>query len=49
MCLQKSNNAIDVMQYIDMLDDFVDQSDPDINLSNIHHLYQTAERVRENG
>lgn len=39
----------DVMWYIKKLNDFVDKSDPDINLSNIYHLYQTAESIRKDG
>ena len=29
-----------------MLDDFVDPSDPDVDLPNSIHAYQTAERIR---
>lgn len=45
--MKKSNTLFDVMKYIDMLDDFIDNSDPDISLSNINHLYQTAEAIRK--
>lgn len=45
------NNGIkmNVMDYIEKLNDFVDESDPDINISNVHHLYQTAEKIRSDG
>ena len=33
----------------DMLNDFIDLSDPDINLSNQHHLFQTAEAIQQDG
>jgi inositol oxygenase len=33
----------------DKLSDFKDLSDPDINLSNHHHLFQTAEGIRSDG
>ena len=28
---------------------FIDVSDPDINLPNLHHLFQTAEAIRQDG
>ena len=34
---------------IQKLNFFVDVSDPDIELSNIHHLFQSAEKAREDG
>jgi hypothetical protein len=30
----------------DMLNNLVDESDPDLDLPNIVHAYQTAERIR---
>lgn len=36
-----------VMEALDMLNDLVDESDPDLDLPNIVHAYQTAERIRE--
>ena len=38
-----------VWQAIEALDDFVDLSDPDIDLPNAQHLIQTAEGIREAG
>ena len=32
---------------LSMLDDFVDPSDPDVDLPNSVHAYQTAERIRK--
>jgi inositol oxygenase len=42
-------NSMNVIDAIKILDNFVDNSDPDINLSNIHHLFQTAEGIRRDG
>jgi hypothetical protein len=36
-------------ELFDMLSTFVDLSDPDINLSNHQHLFQTAEGIRKDG
>ena len=33
----------------DSLSNFVDVSDPDINVPNAHHLFQTAESIRKDG
>jgi len=33
---------------LSMLDDFVDPSDPDLDVPNSIHAYQTAERIRKN-
>ncbi len=38
-----------VMDAIDKLGKFVDISDPDISLPNNYHLFQTAEKIREDG
>lgn len=34
-------------QALEMLDDFIDPSDPDVDLPNSVHAYQTAERIRK--
>lgn len=34
-------------QALDLLDEFIDPSDPDLNLPNSIHAYQTAERIRK--
>lgn len=36
-----------VMDAITTLDNLVDESDPDIDLPNSVHAFQTAERIRE--
>ena len=41
------NKKIDIWNVINMLENFIDVSDPDINLPNAQHLYQTAEKIRE--
>ena len=40
---------LSVWQAIEALDDFVDLSDPDIDLPNVQHLIQTAEAIRAAG
>jgi inositol oxygenase len=34
------------MEALDKLNDLIDESDPDIDLPNIIHAFQTAERIR---
>jgi len=36
-----------MIQALDLMDDFVDPSDPDLDLPNSVHAYQTAERIRK--
>ncbi|XP_050537213.1 inositol oxygenase-like isoform X2 [Daktulosphaira vitifoliae] len=36
-----------VMEALDYLDNLVDESDPDVDIPNIVHAYQTAERIRK--
>lgn len=36
-----------IHQALEMLDDFIDPSDPDVDLPNSVHAYQTAERIRK--
>ncbi|RWS01943.1 Inositol oxygenase-like protein [Dinothrombium tinctorium] len=38
---------MDVMQALETLNVLVDESDPDVDLPNIVHAFQTAERIRE--
>ena len=35
-----------VMEALEMLNELVDESDPDIDLPNIIHAFQTAEQIR---
>ena len=37
---------INIWDVIDKLSDFTDISDPDVNIPNAHHLFQTAEAAR---
>eukprot|EP00088_Acartia_fossae_P027724 TRINITY_DN28451_c0_g1_i1.p1 TRINITY_DN28451_c0_g1~~TRINITY_DN28451_c0_g1_i1.p1 ORF type:complete len:282 (-),score=81.62 TRINITY_DN28451_c0_g1_i1:118-849(-) len=36
-----------IMEALEMLNDLVDESDPDTDLPNIVHAFQTAERIRQ--
>ncbi|XP_054748986.1 inositol oxygenase-like isoform X2 [Lytechinus pictus] len=36
-----------VMEALDLLNSLIDESDPDTDLPNIYHAFQTAERIRE--
>jgi len=45
--LQFDHMEATVMEALDMLNDLVDESDPDTELPNIVHAFQTAERIRE--
>jgi len=36
-----------VMQMLDLLNELIDESDPDLDLPNIVHAFQTAERIRK--
>ena len=39
-------HKISIYDAFKLLDNFIDVSDPDINLPNLHHLLQTAEAIR---
>jgi inositol oxygenase len=39
--------SMSMKKTLEMLDDFVDPSDPDVDLPNSIHAYQTAERIRK--
>lgn len=49
MFKERTKNPIKIMDAIQMLDNFIDVSDPDINMPNVHHLFQTAEGIRRAG
>jgi len=38
---------MDIMSALDKLNDLVDESDPDVDIPNIVHGYQTAEKIRQ--
>jgi inositol oxygenase len=40
---------LNIWDAINKLDNFVDMSDPDINVPNLYHLLQTAEAIRKDG
>lgn len=40
---------IKIMDGIEILNNFIDVSDPDISMPNAHHLFQTAEAIRKAG
>jgi inositol oxygenase len=37
---------LDILQAVDLLDDFVDEADPDTDFPNSFHAFQTAEMIR---
>ena len=46
---EKGQKKMTIKDAFYFLNNFVDVSDPDLNLPNIHHAFQTAERMREAG
>jgi inositol oxygenase len=42
-----NKKRLKMKEALDMLDDFIDPSDPDMDLPNSVHAYQTAERIRK--
>lgn len=46
---ERTKKPIKIMDAIQMLDNFIDVSDPDISMPNVHHLFQTAEGIRKAG
>ncbi len=44
----RNKQLITIWDAIHLLDKFVDQSDPDIELPNIQHLFQSVEAARNN-
>lgn len=43
------NKKMSIWDTINLLDNFIDISDPDIDLPNLYHLLQTAEAIRKDG
>lgn len=43
----RTKKSIKIMNAINLLETFIDVSDPDISMPNIHHLFQTAEGLRK--
>ncbi|KAM3927523.1 inositol oxygenase [Leptodactylus fuscus] len=42
-----TNKKMSVMEALDLLDNLVDESDPDVDFPNSFHAYQTAEGIRQ--
>ncbi|XP_019365240.1 PREDICTED: inositol oxygenase isoform X1 [Gavialis gangeticus] len=42
-----SHRRLSIMEALDLLDDLVDESDPDVDFPNSYHAYQTAEGIRK--
>ncbi|KAJ7329376.1 hypothetical protein JRQ81_015550 [Phrynocephalus forsythii] len=42
-----SRHRMTIMEALDLLDNVVDESDPDIDVPNSYHAYQTAEGIRK--
>jgi len=47
--LSRKKEKINIWSIIDELSNFIDVSDPDVNIPNAHHLFQTAEGARKEG
>jgi len=45
--LQFSHASLNIMDCLQILSDFLDASDPDVDVPNLVHAYQTAERLRQ--
>ena len=41
------NDKFSMIDALELMDNFIDPSDPDVDLPNSHHAYQTAERIRK--
>jgi inositol oxygenase len=46
---ERPKQKIDIWDAMNKLNEFVDQSDPDITIPNLYHLFQTAEGIRKDG
>ncbi|XP_078534001.1 inositol oxygenase-like isoform X2 [Lissotriton helveticus] len=42
-----NHKQMSIMEALNMLDDLVDESDPDVDFPNSYHAYQTAEGIRK--
>lgn len=45
--LKTNGTIMNIIDAVKLLNTFVDKSDPDMNLPNMHHLFQTAEGMRK--
>ena len=46
--IQRNKKIMNIWSVIDQLKHFIDISDPDVNIPNAHHAFQTAEGARKN-
>ena len=44
--LNFDHEELTIMEALDKLNDLIDESDPDVDMPNIIHAFQTAERIR---
>lgn len=44
--MNRKKHKINIWEVVDELSNFIDNSDPDVNIPNAHHLFQTAEGAR---
>jgi len=44
---QLNNCKMNIKDALNMMDEFIDPSDPDLDLPNLVHAYQTAERIKK--
>ncbi|VDM55648.1 unnamed protein product [Angiostrongylus costaricensis] len=42
-----NHDRMAIMEALDLLSNFLDESDPDVDVANLDHAYQTAERLRK--
>ena len=42
-----NRQKMSIKKALQMMDDFIDPSDPDLDVENSIHAYQTAERIKE--
>lgn len=45
----RKKEKINIWEVVDKLSSFIDVSDPDVNIPNAHHLFQTAEEAKKEG
>ena len=41
------HESLTIMEALDRLNDLIDESDPDCDVPNVYHAYQTAEGIRK--
>ena len=43
----ESNRSMTIKNALDLLETFIDESDPDVDVENVYHAFQTAESIRK--